>query len=95
MSASPVSLSKTISAPTLDLLKLNEVLINSDEIPYTWEFENIYMIRNPSVQKNLSIDEYSNIKKIENMHDYNSGSVEKISKDELKKILINSGLLKN
>ena len=29
------------------------------------------------------------------MHDYNSGSVEKISKDELKKILINSGLLKN
>jgi len=75
--------------------KLNEVLINSDEIPHAWEFENIYMIRNPSVQKNLSIDEYSNVKKIENMHDYNSGSVEKISKDELKKILANSGLLKN
>ena len=75
--------------------KLNEVLINSDEIPHTWEFENIYMIRNPSVQKNLSIDEYSNVKKIENIHDYNSGSVEKISKDELKKILTNSGLLKN
>ena len=73
--------------------KLNEILINSDEIPHTWEFENLYMVRNPSVQKNISIDEYSNVKKIENMNDYNSGSVKKIPIDELKEIILNSGLL--
>ena len=73
--------------------KLNEILINSDEIPHTWEFENLYMVRNPSVQRNISIKEYSNVKKIENMNDYNSGSVEKIPIDELKQIILNSGLL--
>ena len=73
--------------------KLNEILINSDEIRYTWEYENMYMLLNPSVQKHISLDEFPNKNRVTNMDDYNSGSVEKIPKDEMKKIIIGSGLL--
>ena len=73
--------------------KLNEILINSDEIRYTWEYENMYMLLNPSVQKYISFDEFPNKNRVTNMDDYNSGSVEKIPKDEMKKIIISSGLL--
>ena len=73
--------------------KLNEILINSDEIRYSWEYENMYMILNPSVQTHISIDEFSGKNKISNMTEYSSDSVEKIPKDEMKKIILNSGLL--
>ena len=73
--------------------KLNEILINSDEIRYSWEYENMYMILNPSVQTHISIDEFTNKNKISNMVEYSSDSVEKIPKDEMKKIILNSGLL--
>ena len=73
--------------------KLNEILINSDEIRDTWEYENMYMILNPSVQKHVSIDEFPNKNRVADMNDYSSGNVEKISKDEMKKIIIDSGLL--
>ena len=73
--------------------KLNEILINSDEIRYTWEYENMYMLLNPSVQKHTSLDEFPNKNRVTSMDDYNSGSVEKIPKDEMKKIIIDSGLL--
>ena len=73
--------------------KLNEILINSDEIRYTWEYENMYMILNPSVQKHVSLDEFPNKNRVADMNDYSSGNVEKISKDEMKKIIIDSGLL--
>ena len=35
--------------------KLNEILINSDEVRYSWEYENMYMILNPSVQTHISL----------------------------------------
>ena len=73
--------------------KLNEILINSDEIRYSWEYENMYMILNPSVQTHISIDEFSGKNKISNMTEYSSDSVEKIPKDEMKKTILNSGLL--
>ena len=73
--------------------KLNEILINSDEIRYSWEYENMYMILNPSVQTHISIDEFSGKNKISNMTEYSSDSAEKIPKDEMKKIILNSGLL--
>ena len=73
--------------------KLNEILINSDEVRYSWEYENMYMILNPSVQTHISIDEFSGKNKISNMTEYSSDSVEKIPKDEMKKIILNSGLL--
>ncbi|MCS5528707.1 MAG: polysaccharide biosynthesis protein, partial [Nitrosopumilus sp.] len=31
--------------------KLDEVLINKDEMKYTWEYQNMYMVINPSVQQ--------------------------------------------
>ena len=73
--------------------KLNEILINSDEVRYSWEYENMYMILNPSVQTHISIDEFSGKNKISNMTEYSSDSVEKIPKDEMKKTILNSGLL--
>ena len=73
--------------------KLNEILINSDEIRYSWEYENMYMILNPSVQTHISIDEFSGKNKISDMTEYSSDSVEKIPKDEMKKTILNSGLL--
>ena len=74
--------------------KLNEVLINSDEVRYSWEYEDMYMILNPSVHTHSpSLHEFSGKKKISDMTEYSSDTVEKIPKDEMKKIILNSGLL--
>ena len=75
--------------------KLDEVLINKDEMKYTWEYQNMYMVINPSVQQHmpLLLDEFSEKKKIENMDVYSSDLVEKIPKDNLKKIFTDSKLL--
>ena len=74
--------------------KLNEILINSDEVRYSWEYEDMYMILNPSVHTySPSLHEFSGKKKISDMTEYSSDTVEKIPKDEMKKIILNSGLL--
>ena len=74
--------------------KLNEILINRDEVRYSWEYEDMYMILNPSVHTHSpSLHEFSGKKKIGNMTEYSSDTVEKIPKDEMKKIILNSGLL--
>ena len=76
--------------------KLHETLINEDEIRYTWEFENMYMIASPLYtlfnDKNIK-ESYQGIKKIEDVQKYSSDSVEKISVEELKTIIENAGLL--
>jgi len=74
--------------------KLNEVLINKDEMKYCWDYKDMYLIVNPSVQRFISsMNEFPEKKKIENMEAYSSDAVEKISKEELKKIVTDSGLL--
>ena len=75
--------------------KLDEILINRDEMKYTWEYQNMYMVINPSVQQYMPslLDEFSEKKKIENMDVYSSDLVEKIPKDNLKKIFTDSKLL--
>ena len=75
--------------------KLDEILINKDEMKYTWEYQNMYMVINPSVQQHTPslLDEFSEKKKIENMDVYSSDLVEKIPKDNLKKIFTDSKLL--
>ena len=75
--------------------KLDEILINKDEMKYTWEYQNMYMVINPSVQQHMPslLDEFSEKKKIETMDVYSSDLVEKISKDNLKKIFTDSKLL--
>ena len=76
--------------------KLHETLINEDEIRYSWEFENMYMIASPLYtlfnDKNIK-ESYQGIKKIEDVQKYSSDSVEKISVKELKTIIENAGLL--
>ena len=76
--------------------KLHETLINEDEIRYSWEFKNMYMIANPLyslfAEKNLK-QSYQGIKKIEDLQKYSSDVVEKISTKNLKIIIKNAGLL--
>ena len=76
--------------------KLHETLINEDEIRYSWEFENMYMIASPLYtlfnDKNIK-ESYHGIKKIEDIQKYSSDSVEKISVKDLKTIIENAGLL--
>jgi UDP-N-acetylglucosamine 4,6-dehydratase/UDP-glucose 4-epimerase len=64
--------------------KLHETLINSEEIRYSWEIDNMYMISNPEIMKT-----YPSAKKIENMEIYSSDGVDKIPKDQLKQLIKN------
>ena len=76
--------------------KLHEVLINTDEMKYVWEVDNMYMIINPLYHKFFDDDiktRHPNAKKMESMEVYSSESVEKISTAELKQIILNSNLL--
>ena len=65
--------------------KLNETLINSEEIRYSWEIDDMYMISNPEIIKTYPEGK----QKIEKMDEYSSDTVDKISKDELKELIKN------
>jgi len=70
--------------------KLHEILINEDEIRYSWEYNNMYFITNPLYplfHVNNIKDGYTGIKKIEKVENYSSDKVEKISKEELKEMI--------
>ena len=74
--------------------KLHEILINNDEMNYCWEYQEMYMIVDPSLGRMYSLlNELPEKKKIENMKVYSSNNVQKIPKNELKKIFTDSGLL--
>lgn len=74
--------------------KLHEVLINRDEIRASWDLGDKYMIANPLKDEDIIRKSYSNkIKKIHGMDTYSSDNVEKLSKAELKKIILESSLL--
>jgi UDP-N-acetylglucosamine 4,6-dehydratase/UDP-glucose 4-epimerase len=76
--------------------KLHEILINSDEMRYVWDIENMYMILNPlfeNLHGNTISNVYPNAKKIEQYENYSSDSVESIPVEELKNIIKNSNLL--
>ena len=75
--------------------KLHETLINHDEIRYTWEIENMYMLANPHYKlfnDNDIMENYSGITKTDNIDTYSSDIAERISKDELKTKIQNLGL---
>jgi len=72
--------------------KQHESLINNDEMRYAWEFNNMYMIVNPLLINQIK-NLYKGSKKIDNMDAYSSDKAEKISKDDMKKIIKKSGLL--
>ena len=70
--------------------KLHEILINEDEIRYSWEYNNMYFITNPLYplfHVNNIKDAYNGIKKLENVKYYSSDKVERIPKEELKQMI--------
>lgn len=73
--------------------KLHEVLINTDEMRYTWEVDNVYVILNPLEKLNRVKRSYPKMKKIKNLGIYSSDKAKKLTKDELKKLIKKSGLL--
>lgn len=73
--------------------KMHETLINEDEVRYTWEWNKKYVIFNPLRSDNEIRSLYPKIKKVQDLKRYSSDLVDKISKDELKKIITDSGLL--
>ena len=66
--------------------KLHETLINENELINTFELDNKFMIlKTDTIKENLNL--YDSIKKSDINKIYSSDSVEKISKEELKKII--------
>jgi len=73
--------------------KINETLINSQEMRYSWEYDNKYVLFYP-LSSTKEIKKYHpTIKKLRNLERYSSDLVDKISKNELIKIIKKSGLL--
>ena len=74
--------------------KIHEVLISKDEIRYSWEVNDMYMILNPLNDNENITSKYPGIKKLGYDEEYSSDKVEKIPREELKKLIIKSDLLK-
>ena len=64
--------------------KLHETLINADEIKYTWELDDKYLIFNPLLDDNEIKNRYAKISKVKNLTSYTSDTVEKIPMEDLK-----------
>jgi len=76
--------------------KIHETLINKDEIKYSWEYNDMYMITSPlypMFHPNIITETYDKIKKIDEFDKYSSDSVDKIPKEELKEIIKRSSLI--
>ena len=73
--------------------KIHEVLINYDEIRYTWKLNNKYVIFNENQERDNIKNNYKNIEKVDFSTEYSSKLAEKISKEELKELILKSGLL--
>lgn len=73
--------------------KIHEVLINEDEMRYTWESDNKYIIFDPLYPQETIKKDHKKITKNNYSHAYSSETAEKIPKNELKEIIVKSGLL--
>ena len=76
--------------------KVHETLINNDEIKYSWEYHDMYMITNPlypMFHPNVITETYDDIKKINTFDRYSSDLVDKIPINELQQIIKTSNLL--
>tara|TARA_Y100001936_G_scaffold240864_1_gene275912 strand:- start:5280 stop:6281 length:1002 start_codon:yes stop_codon:yes gene_type:complete len=73
--------------------KMNEILINQDEIRYSWDIGGMYMMISPSVNDEYNFDESLTPKKIEHIEEYSSDTAEEMSKDEIIDVIKKSGLL--
>jgi UDP-N-acetylglucosamine 4,6-dehydratase/UDP-glucose 4-epimerase len=73
--------------------KMHEVLINEDEMRYTWELDNKYIIFDPLHPEENIKREHKKIRKTNSTTAYSSDTAKKITKKELKQIILKSGLL--
>jgi len=73
--------------------KVHEVLINENEMRSTWETDSSYIIISPNLSENEIKQKFPDFKKTSSTQQYSSDIVEKIPKDELKKIIQNAGFL--
>jgi len=76
--------------------KLHETLINEDEIRYTWKINNMFLIANPhyALFNEKSIESnYKNISHVNDIQTYSSDKAEKLTIEELKFLIKDSGLL--
>ena len=83
---------KTQKIPIRQGEKSHEILINQDEIPYTYESKDDYIIMINGVE-NLSSRKNKNIKKINFSKTYSSDTAPLLSKNEIKKTILNENLL--
>ena len=76
--------------------KVHETLINKDEIKYSWEYNDMYMITNPlypMFHPNVITETYKGIKRIDKIEKYSSDLVDKIPNEEFKEIIKKSDLI--
>ncbi|MDE2588978.1 MAG: polysaccharide biosynthesis protein, partial [Patescibacteria group bacterium] len=68
--------------------KMHEALINSDEMNNTWELDNKYVVFNPFQDEEEIRKKYPRIKKVKSLDSYSSDIAERISKEKLKKNIL-------
>ncbi len=73
--------------------KMHETLIDSDEMRNTYESDSTYVILSPFLDKEIIRQRYPNMKEVDTTGSYSSNLVEKIPKEELKQIIIKTGLI--
>ncbi|MCA9813405.1 MAG: SDR family NAD(P)-dependent oxidoreductase [Nitrosarchaeum sp.] len=73
--------------------KIHEVLINSDEMRTAWETDSDYVIVDANLTDEKVKSMYPGFAKVTTDQQYSSDKVEMISKEELKKAILDSGLV--
>jgi len=74
--------------------KMHETLLNSDEIRYSWKYNDKYVVFDEEKEEKEIEKDYPGIKKIELQEEYSSEHARKMSISELKETIVNSGILK-
>jgi FlaA1/EpsC-like NDP-sugar epimerase len=73
--------------------KIHETLINYAEMKTTWENSKKYVIQSPYLDKKELAKRTKNMKRIRSKIPYSSDMVPKLTKKELKKLIIKSNLI--
>ena len=73
--------------------KMHETLIDADEMRHTYETDSIYVVLNPQLDGNTIKHHYPSFKRINKTESYSSDLAEKLSKEQLKQIITDSGLI--
>ena len=74
--------------------KMHEALLNSDEMKYTWELDNKFVVFDGTKNDDEIEKLYPGIKKIGSENQVTSDKVTKMSIEDIKKTIIKSGILK-